>query len=611
MTVGERREGVVVGFDYHARYLARVINRHSARWRLQAFSSSRAGTLRALWALRRADVLIAFGGPGPSVALTEAAQWRRLPVVVVWAGTDVLLAAEQPFDMAVTRRRGYDNVAVAPWLVDELRAIGVEATHVRVGAIDIEETVAPLPPGFSVLTYLPAPRREFYGESPVYAIAGAMPDVPFTVLGPGERNPAAPANVHFAGHVDDVAARIDASTVLLRLTEHDGASVLVLEALGRARHVVWTHAFPCVHAVNNTNEALVALRRLREAHDDGRLEPNDAGRAFVRRNFSPPDIAADFSARLDAIVSTAARGRNGKRHRVAISGLGLFSAEVAANVERLHPEWKASVLSLNSRAETLAAMLTVARSELLYSIGSPSDRWIDLCARMLRKPRVVHWVGSDIEYLRHQPALRKRLVSRRIKHLAEVDWTARELRDLGLRSQIAPLPLRHHTGAVKPLPQRFTVLLYLPKSRPDFYGRKELETMLHEVAGDDVRVLVVGGGTLSVPTGTEVVNLGWRDDLRDVYESSTVLIRFTPRDGLALMVLEALSYGRYVMWSKPFPYAIQIQNAGDMVAALSSLLSRHRAGTLQAQYAAAGMIQQRYSAERAADGILRAWESVR
>jgi glycosyltransferase involved in cell wall biosynthesis len=611
--VTSTRRAIVVGFDYHAKYLARVLNEHSTRWQLRAFPSTRRGILGALWALRRCDVLISFGGPGPSVALAEAAHAAGISILVVWAGSDVTIAAQNPFDLAITKRHGYDNVAVAPWLVEELHEIGIEAKTLAVGAVNAVETIAPLPNMFRVLTYLPEPRREFYGEKRVYELARAMPGVRFTVLGPGGVDRNAPENVSFAGHVDDVPARIDASTVLLRLTEHDGASVLVLEALARGRHVVWTHDYPGVLVAHDTLQAFTALSDLYESHRRGTLEPNRAGIDFVRANFAPKDVAAKFEAHLDGLVDDRPAYRNGHRKRtVAISGLGLFSAEVAKHVELQRSEWKPTILSTNSRLEVFASLFTLLRSDVWYSIGSPvTDRWVYLFARLLRKPRVIHWVGSDIEYFRNTRALHKQLHNPAIKHLTEVTWTADELQTLGLSSDIVPLPLRHYSGSVKPLPKRFTILLYLPKTRPEFYGKRECERLLRHFAPSDIRVFVVGGGRLNAPEGLEVHNLGWRDDLRAIFDEVTVLVRLTPRDGLSLMVLEALSFGRYVMWSKPFPHSMQINSRSDLVDSLQALLDRHEAGTLEPQREAAEMIRSQYSSELAVDKILAAWESVR
>lgn len=606
------RRAVVVGFDYHARYLARVVNEHSSRWRLKAFAGTRVGTLQAFGALCRADMLICFGGPGPSVALAEAAMARSIPVLVIWAGSDVVVAAETPFDLAVTKRHKYDNVAVAPWLVDELHVLGIDAHHLPVGAVRAVPSIAPLPKVFGVLTYLPEPRRAFYGAQRVYQIASQMPGVRFTVLGPGASDDNAPPNVTFAGYVGDVAARIDGSTVLLRLTEHDGMSVLVLEALSRGRHVIWTHDYPGVIGATNTEGALAALRELYQSHCRGKLLPNVVGRDYVAKNFAPADIAARFEAHLDTLAASGTALGNGQhQRRVAISGLGLFSAEVAKQVELLRPEWKPRVLSTNSRLEVFASLLTLIQSGVWYSIGSPvTDRWVHLFARILRKPRVIHWVGSDIEYFKNTARLHKQLRSSSIKHLTEVRWTADELRDLGLQSDIVPLPLRNYSPSVKPLPKQFTIMVYLPKSRPDFYGKSAYEKVLAEFADDGIRLFVVGGGNLRVPEGIEVTNLGWCDDLRPIYEQVTVLVRLTPRDGLSLMVLEALSFGRHVMWSKPFPYSTFVRNRSDLKAGLRSLLGRDRDGTLCAQYAAAEMVERQYSTERAVTGILQAWESV-
>ncbi len=42
--MSKRRQAVVIGFDYYARYLSRLMEEHSTRWRLRAFPNSRLGT---------------------------------------------------------------------------------------------------------------------------------------------------------------------------------------------------------------------------------------------------------------------------------------------------------------------------------------------------------------------------------------------------------------------------------------------------------------------------------------------------------------------------------------------------------------------------------------
>lgn len=607
----KKRRAVVVGFEYYARFLAGLMNEHSPGWRLRAYPNSRMGMVRALLALRRADALICFGGPAPNAALTEAARRRNVPVFVIWAGSDVAKAENDPFGLEVIKQEHFINLSDGPWLVDELRSIGVEAEYLPLTAVGCGGPVKPFTGEFRVLTYLPEPRRDFYGADLVYAAARAMPDVPFMVVGPGGADPGAPSNVEFCGMVDDMQARIDASTVLLRQPQHDGKSMLVLEVLSRARHVVWNYEFPFVHTARNLQDVIAELERLRALHARGELELNHGGRAFVLENFSREDIAANFSRRLDAgVTDWAARPRRAI-HRVAISGLGLFCAEIAQYTKTFAPEWEPRLLRTTSRLDVLTSMYAIAVSDVWYSIGSPiPDRWLRLAAKLLRKPRVVHWVGSDIAALSEDRSLAPMLASDNATHLAEVTWTAEQLREFGFEPRIAPLPPRHHDATVHPMPAHFTVMLYVPRTRANFYGRRSFERLMRRLRGKPIRYIVVGGGEIEAPEGVEVENLGWRDTLTDVYHRVSTLIRYTPRDGLSLMVLEALSFGRHVLWTQDFPHTHVIRNFADMEREITALLDKHMRGELHPQNAAAEMVARQYAPQRCTNQIARAWHDA-
>jgi len=243
------------------------------------------------------------------------------------------------------------------------------------------------------------------------------------------------------------------------------------------------------------------------------------------------------------------------KRRVAISGLGLFCEAIAEELVRSRSDWEPDILWTNSRAEVIASLFKLLRADVWYTVGSPvSDRWLELLARILRKPRVIHWVGSDIETVRRTGNLRSRLTAARVTHLSEVEWTAGELRSYGIDSHIVPIPPRN-MGQLCPLPEKFTVLLYVPRTRAKFYGCSQYLELMQHFSGRPVRFLIVGGGKVDIPRGVDAQNLEWRDDLDAVYRDATVLVRFTQRDGLSLMVLEALAYGRYVVWSQAFEWS--------------------------------------------------------
>ncbi|HTU70957.1 MAG TPA: hypothetical protein VMF11_11625 [Candidatus Baltobacteraceae bacterium] len=610
MAQADRRRALVIGVEHDGRKLCRLINERSGRWYLRYRGSSRVQTLLALIESRSVEAVISLSGPGPHAALADVARRRNIPVIVIWAGAEVLAAKTDPHLLEVIKNYKFINLADSPWLVDELRALGIDASYLPVTAVDVPATTAPMPERFNVLAYLPEPQRPFYGERAIYQIASEFPDVPFTVTGRGAPNGAAPPNVRFAGHVDDIAERIDASSVLLRMRKHDGKSQLVLEALAHARHVIWNHDFPGVAHASNTAHAIRLVRALRNAHEAGMLDANEGGREYVAERFAPERIAADFENLLDRAVRERPLPHDASR-RVAISGLELFTAQVVREVERRSNGWLAEPLRVRGRLEVASSMISLANADVWYSIGAPiGDRWLHLLARLLRKPRVIHWVGTDITALRSNKRLRRWCTSAHVQNLAEAPWTIAELRALGIEAKLAPLPPRLPRVERVALPSTFTVLFYLPKSRAEFYGRREYERLIRAFAPRNVRFFLVGGGEYYAPPGANIVALGWQTSLEHIYPETTVLIRFTQRDGLSLMTLEALAYGRHVLWTQEFPFVTRVNRYEEIERALNLLLEAHERGELRAQDDAARYISRAYSAEQCISEIAAVWETA-
>ena len=65
-----------------------------------------------------------------------------------------------------------------------------------------------------------------------------------------------------------------------------------------------------------------------------------------------------------------------------------------------------------------------------------------------------------------------------------------------------------------------------------------------------------------------------------VMSQTTLYVRPTSHDGLAYLVLEALAYGRYVLWTYPFPGAEAVDTVDVAEARLDELYRQHVEGRL-------------------------------
>jgi hypothetical protein len=316
---------LVLGQPDNAARIARALSSRTDEVRASFFQPGSYARLLATPAGPDPDVIMRVGfrvGATTTRGRLFDAYWsllrRRLPNAVrchYWLGTDVLNTLEEARAGTLRRgalsaTRGDLHLAVAPWLTAELESVGLRATTALLPAEQPAPRVAPpLPPEFSVLTYLPAARFEFYGGEAFLEATRRMPNVRFDVVGgPGERARPATANVRWHGWIDDMAQRYAQTTVVARIPSHDGFGNTVIEGLLNARHVIYTHEVPFVRKVwPATAEALVAaLGELQDAQVEGRLAPNHAGRAYALEEFDDEKLMQDLLALLGAHPSRRA-----------------------------------------------------------------------------------------------------------------------------------------------------------------------------------------------------------------------------------------------------------------------------------------------------------------
>ena len=236
-------------------------------------------------------------------------RFRRRPVVVHWNGTDVLIAADEYRRGNASRRIAERAIhwCDAPWLVDELAAIGVKGEHVPLPIPVLSGEAPPLPARFRALLYLPVDAfdREVFDMETLLRLPRECPEVGFTLIpSPGESLPTPlPPNLEAPGWVTDMDALYAETTVLVRLTSHDGTSFMVLEALSRGRHVIWTYPMTGVIQASGFEAVSGALRELIARQAAGRLGLNDEGRRYALEQFDRAHLIEELDRRLRAVVA--------------------------------------------------------------------------------------------------------------------------------------------------------------------------------------------------------------------------------------------------------------------------------------------------------------------
>ncbi|HEY1729325.1 MAG TPA: GNAT family N-acetyltransferase [Candidatus Baltobacteraceae bacterium] len=379
------RTALLWGYTHHVHAISQFVNEHASHWRLIPRGGGRAARNRTLALLPFVDAVVEFGGPAPDALLAACARRLHKPIGVVWAGSDVLRVREKPAEIARVRARHYRHVACSATLAAELLELGIAASELRLAVATPPETLPPLPEKFSVLGYGPMSKEWLYGTDILLAVAERMPHVRFDIIGETTHRESTLKNVVYHGWLDDVNPAVDAATVIVRPTRHDGMPLMVIEALARGRYVIWSREMAGA-LYGMTVEAIVDhLTRLEEQHRAGELSLNHDGVRAVREQFDPAAITAGVETFLDDLTARP-RKRVDPRKRAVVSGEPEI---VAAFLERARfeaPDWHIHSVIGRSRSERLDDVLAMAVSKRWFNLGdSRLDPIVRTVAHLLGK----------------------------------------------------------------------------------------------------------------------------------------------------------------------------------------------------------------------------------
>jgi hypothetical protein len=263
-------------------------------------------------ALSQADACYFIGGLWTDNWFLRITRLFRKPLVIHWVGTDVLEVSEAIKAEGVSRAVLKTSIhwAEVPWTARELNLVGIPTEVVPLTSTLTTARIAPLPKKLTVLTYFPDARYEFYSASYILRLAKEMPDIQIFCVGSEEMafhttSGPLPSNIKLLGRVDSLEKTYDESTILIRMTKHDGLSFMVLEALAHGRYVIWSYLLdgaPGLFVASDYEAMYEHMQVLYNKHLQNNLSTNDDGAEFVLSRYNPAQVAEEIRRRFQRIV---------------------------------------------------------------------------------------------------------------------------------------------------------------------------------------------------------------------------------------------------------------------------------------------------------------------
>ena len=251
--------------------------------------------------------------------------------------------------------------------------------------------------------------------------------------------------------------------------------------------------------------------------------------------------------------------------KIIITGMPYFANKIYNQLKSYDED--SNYIYLNtfySKIDKLKYIFHILNSDIQYIVGGSvsGSGAIDLALK-LNKKIVLHWVGTDVleaSKIVNNNLHDNRYINNTI-HLCETVWIQEELDSIGVKAIIAPMMIYDKTKYQNlEMPNKFKVLSYIGKDRPEFYGIQILIKLANDFPNIEFRVAGLEKYN-NLPSNLKL--LGWVDMDKE-YQKCMVYIRAPEHDGLAFSVLEALSYGRIVFYNYKFDYINYFKDYEDL-----------------------------------------------
>lgn len=305
-----RKRVLVHGLTYFGQVFADFMSGDG--WEFRYYPDTGLRNITAMFReLGRCDLVYQIGGRITIGKFLRAVRFfRKDRIVMHWVGSDTLEA--QLIASAEKREpqilNSIHHWADSPWILEEVRQLGLRCEHVPLPSSRIAHSPSPLPRDFCVLVYVPSLRSaELYGLDAILGAATQLPQVQFELVGLRDGQlTAAPANLRCHKRIPDLTEYYRRATVVWRPTRHDGLSWMVCEALGYGRHVLWSYQFPGCIQVRSADEAVAQIQRLYDLHRDRSLCLNCEGAKFIScGDYFPANFKKNILCHLDKILVSA------------------------------------------------------------------------------------------------------------------------------------------------------------------------------------------------------------------------------------------------------------------------------------------------------------------
>ena len=200
-------------------------------------------------------------------------------VVYHWLGTDVWNCLQGKSNAYNKPWRAHLHFAYALNLQQELRTLGVDSAVYPLSPEGLSMRMAKMPEHHAVLVSIPDISKDFYGYKTLKEVIKRFPELPFYIVRSTKPEYYPEDNVHFMGLLsrEEMDRLFDKISIVFRYPDHDGLSLIMMEATIKGKVMVYRFDHPFAYKVGNTEEICQTLTEVLRSSPSANVEAHSYG----------------------------------------------------------------------------------------------------------------------------------------------------------------------------------------------------------------------------------------------------------------------------------------------------------------------------------------------
>ena len=197
-------------------------------------------------------------------SLFFVAKFFGVKIVNHWIGSDVLVAKKSKKNYIFNNLLVDINLACSSHIKKEIKDLGIESYNIPIIPSNIKYVISDMPNQHKVLVYLPENKEIFYGLEYIKKLSNKYNNIKFYIVANNNNKLISSRNVEFKGNVsyNEMEKIYQEISILIRMPKHDGLSMMVLEALGKGKEVIYNYSFPGTHLAKDYKQLDEEFRKI-------------------------------------------------------------------------------------------------------------------------------------------------------------------------------------------------------------------------------------------------------------------------------------------------------------------------------------------------------------